>query len=125
VFASGFSNGAGFVNVLACNVTLSNRFAAFGPHSVAIYPNQPFTVCAAGGTTTPATIDTSNIVEFNRIPCKAGRPSQPYMEFHGTGDTQIYYNGDLNHNSYCLPTIPHVVMDWCVLWILPLEKTNH
>ncbi|CAD0081647.1 unnamed protein product, partial [Aureobasidium vineae] len=37
IFAAGFSNGGGLVNVMACDPVMSTVFNAFGPHSGAYY----------------------------------------------------------------------------------------
>jgi polyhydroxybutyrate depolymerase len=64
IYATGFSNGGGMTNVLACK--LAGRFAAFASVSGA-YPTVP------GG-------------------CHPVRPV-PFIELHGTGDTVVPYNG--------------------------------
>ena len=64
IYATGFSNGAGMTNVLAC--TLAGRLAAFAPVSGS-YPPYP------GG-------------------CHPVRPV-PLLELHGTADPIVPYNG--------------------------------
>jgi len=64
IYATGFSNGGGMTNVLAC--TLAGRLAAFAPVSGS-YPPYP------GG-------------------CHPVRPV-PILEFHGTADRIVPYNG--------------------------------
>src|SRR2546421_7339525 len=64
IYATGFSNGGGMTNVLAC--TLAGRLAAFAPVSGS-YPPYP------GG-------------------CHPVRPV-PLLEFHGTADPIVPYNG--------------------------------
>jgi polyhydroxybutyrate depolymerase len=64
IYATGFSNGGGMTNVLAC--TLAGRLAAFAPVSGS-YPPYP------GG-------------------CHPVRPV-PLLEFHGTADRVVPYNG--------------------------------
>lgn len=64
IYATGFSNGGGMTNVLAC--TLAGRIAAFAPVSGS-YPPYP------GG-------------------CHPVRPV-PILEFHGTADHVVPYNG--------------------------------
>ncbi|HZR40424.1 MAG TPA: PHB depolymerase family esterase [Ktedonobacteraceae bacterium] len=66
IYATGFSNGGGMTNLLAC--TLADRIAAFAPVSGA-YPQVP------GG-------------------CHPVRPV-PILEFHGTADTVVPYTGSL------------------------------
>ena len=66
IYATGFSNGGGMTNVLAC--TLAGRLAAFAPVSGS-YPPYP------GG-------------------CHPVRPV-PLLEFHGTADPIVPYNGSM------------------------------
>jgi polyhydroxybutyrate depolymerase len=65
IFATGKSNGGGFVGVLACR--MAGRFAAFAPVSGAFYPE--------GGA------------------CHPSR-DVPILDFHGTADTTIPYTGN-------------------------------
>lgn len=65
-YATGKSNGAGFVNLLACR--MADRFAAFAPNSGAFYPQ------ATEG-------------------CENAKPAA-LLDLHGTGDTTIPYAGD-------------------------------
>jgi polyhydroxybutyrate depolymerase len=64
IYVTGMSNGGGMTNLLACQ--MAGRIAAFTLVSAAIYP----------------------------IPegCNPTRPV-PYMEFHGTSDPIVHYNG--------------------------------
>ena len=68
IYATGFSNGGGMTNVLAC--TLAGRLAAFAPVSGS-YPPYP------GG-------------------CHPVRPV-PLLEFHGTADPVVPYNGSMSN----------------------------
>jgi poly(3-hydroxybutyrate) depolymerase/surface polysaccharide O-acyltransferase-like enzyme len=70
IYATGFSNGGGFVNMLAC--TLSNRIAAFAPVS--------------GSYVTSA----KN--------CKVSRPVS-LMEVHGSADTVVPYQGNIEDHE--------------------------
>ncbi|GAC1567645.1 MAG: PHB depolymerase family esterase [Ktedonobacteraceae bacterium] len=74
IYATGFSNGGGMTNVLACK--LSERIAAFAPVSGS-YPPVP------GG-------------------CDAHRPV-PILEFHGTADRIVPYYGSLLRNDPPIP----------------------
>lgn len=65
VYATGKSNGAGFVGILGC--VLADRIAAIAPVAGAFYPNG--------------------------IDCRPSRPV-PVIDFHGTGDATIPYTGD-------------------------------
>lgn len=78
IFAGGISNGGGMTGVLACD--MASRLAAFAPISGAFYP-------IAGG-------------------CHPSRPV-PMLEFHGTADTIVPYNGN---NTF--PPIPQWLQDW-------------
>lgn len=70
IYATGFSNGGGMTNVLACQ--LSGRIAAFAPVSGS-YPPPP------GG-------------------CNPTR-AVPIMEFHGTADHIVPYYGNIMRNE--------------------------
>ncbi|MFB6984190.1 alpha/beta hydrolase family esterase [Streptomyces scopuliridis] len=66
VYATGKSNGAGFVStLLACR--MADRIAAIAPVAAALYPTGE--------------------------PCEPSRPV-PVIDFHGTGDVTIPYAGD-------------------------------
>jgi polyhydroxybutyrate depolymerase len=80
VYATGKSNGAGFVGILGC--VLADRFAAIAPIAGAFYPNG--------------------------IHCAPTRPV-PVIDFHGTGDATIPYDGDADRG---LPAIPDWVAGW-------------
>ncbi|WP_436535538.1 alpha/beta hydrolase family esterase [Actinoplanes sp. HUAS TT8] len=80
IYVSGKSNGGGFAGVLACR--LSGRIAASAQVSGAFYPQ--------GGACTPT------------------RPT-PVIEFHGSADTTIPYDGN---PAKGLPPIPTWLADW-------------
>jgi poly(3-hydroxybutyrate) depolymerase len=65
VYATGKSNGAGFVGILGC--VLADRITAIAPIAGAFYPNG--------------------------IDCRPSRPV-PVIDFHGTADATIPYTGD-------------------------------
>lgn len=75
VFAAGISNGGGFVSLLSC--ALPERIAAFAVVSGAIYP-----------ATNPS--------------CESGSPV-PVIEFHGTADDVIPYDGGIRHDATVAP----------------------
>lgn len=100
IYASGFSNGGGFVGTLACDPNASLLFAAYGAHSGAFYPNVTYT----------STCDPSS-VSYQYPSCNPGRQRMPIVEFHGFNDTQIPYAGGA-HNGQCLPSLPH----WNTAW---------
>ncbi|MCJ1288332.1 hypothetical protein MMC26_007687 [Xylographa opegraphella] len=97
VYATGMSNGGGFVGALACNSKLSGRIAAFAPVSGAFYEQL--------GSTTPLV-----------GPCEPNinRSSIPILEFHGQDDNIIKYNGQRNREGATIPTIPSWLEGWAV-----------
>ena len=83
IYAIGVSNGGGMVNLLACQ--MSERIAAFVLVSAAIYP-------IPGG-------------------CHPTRPV-PYLEFHGTSDPLVNYNGSKPGRSLDFAPIMQTMQDW-------------
>ncbi|RJQ76741.1 poly(3-hydroxybutyrate) depolymerase [Pseudonocardiaceae bacterium YIM PH 21723] len=83
IFATGKSNGGGFTALLACR--LADRIAAFAPVAGAYYP----------GTTQG---------------CESS-PPVPMLEFHGTEDAVIHYEGGVRHGAR-YPAIG----DWLTTW---------
>ncbi len=75
VFAAGISNGGGFVSLLSCR--LPDRIAAFVVVSGAMYP-------------------------ADNPPCP-GVAAVPMVEFHGTGDPVIPYDGGTSHATALEP----------------------
>ena len=104
IFAVGHSNGGGFTGVMACDPVLSVTIAAFAANSGAFYTG--FT------TGDPATIEPVNTPV--QSVCSPGRINVPFIEFHGTADTQIRYYGDTTHNGRILPSLPHWTTDWSI-----------
>jgi len=84
IYADGKSNGGGFTALLACR--LDHRIAAFGMVSGAFYPQ-------------------------STVGCPPRRPVS-LVEFHGTADTVINYDGDASRLGSTLPAI----MDWVAGW---------
>lgn len=84
IYADGKSNGGGFTALLACQ--LDHRIAAFGMVSGAFYPQ-------------------------STVGCGPGSPIS-LVEFHGTADTVINYDGDASRQGSTLPAI----MDWLAGW---------
>ncbi|WP_157121114.1 alpha/beta hydrolase family esterase [Nocardia miyunensis] len=80
IYATGKSNGAGFVGILGCR--MSTTFAAIAPDAGAFYRTG--------------------------APCAPRRPI-PVLDFHGTADPAIPYNGNPRRR---LPSIP----DWLAGW---------
>lgn len=96
IYASGKSNGGGFVNLLACTPSTAALFAAFAPVSPALY----------NGT---LGLDLANQCDVT------GDRALPIIHFHGLNDTTAPYAGrtDLNGNtSYALPSITQWRQDW-------------
>ena len=104
IFAVGHSNGGGFCGVLACDPVLSVKIAAFAANSGAFY--------TAFTTGDPLTIEPVNTPVQSL--CSPGRNTVPFIEFHGTADTQIRYMGDTTHNGRILPSLPHWSTAWSV-----------
>lgn len=74
IYATGKSNGAGFVGIVGC--VLADRFAALAPVAGAFYPNG--------------------------IDCHPSRPV-PVIDFHGTADATIPYPGDADRGLPAIP----------------------
>ncbi|KAJ7133700.1 hypothetical protein C8R43DRAFT_894991 [Mycena crocata] len=90
IYASGMSNGGGFVNLLACSANMAFRFAAFAPVSAALYSGtHPFNACNPGRTI-------------------------PLINFHGTADRTIPYDGRDDDDSEDTPPIP----EWREAWVV-------
>lgn len=83
IFATGKSNGGGFVALLACR--LGDRIAAFAPVAGAFYP------------ATEEGCEESD--------------GRPMIEFHGTADNTIEYEGGVSHST-AFPA----VQDWLAGW---------
>lgn len=97
IYASGMSNGGGFsANILACDPVASKKIAAFAGISGAYYQG-----------TSDANCQPSSVV----INCNPGRKPVPILEFHGSADDTIPYNGGARRDR-CLPTIPHFIKAW-------------
>jgi poly(3-hydroxybutyrate) depolymerase len=88
IYASGMSDGGGFVGNLACSADHGGDFAAFAAASGAFYT------------------DASGV-----SPCYPARSPLPILEFHGTADKVISYVGGCRHKEV-LPAIP----DWLARW---------
>ncbi|KAF3014724.1 hypothetical protein E8E14_007956 [Neopestalotiopsis sp. 37M] len=98
IYATGKSQGGGFVGRLACHATLSTRIAAFAPVSGAYYVSELTTKKSCAD---PAAVE---------IPCEPGRSAIPILAFHGGADPTIDYEGGLR--TYCLPAVRH----WAEAW---------
>ena len=69
IYATGISNGGGFVGALACNDKVGGQIAAFAPAAGAFYP------------------------DTNTDGCKPSRAVTPILEFHGGNDKSVFYAG--------------------------------
>ena len=87
VYATGKSNGGGFVGKLACSAALSARIAAFAPVSAPFYTA------------------VSN-------PCNPARKIIPIIDFHGMADTVAPYWGGDTADGYHRDAIPQVLGLW-------------
>ncbi|KAI0904695.1 carbohydrate esterase family 1 protein [Ustulina deusta] len=70
IYATGISNGGGFVNTIACS-TVGEEFAAFAPASGAYYTDN---AGVTGG-------------------CSPARSPLPVLEIHGGSDASVLYDG--------------------------------
>jgi poly(3-hydroxybutyrate) depolymerase len=99
IYASGMSNGGGFVaNHLACDADASKRFAAFGAVSAAYYQFRD-------------TSRRSCKPESVKINCNNGGNKIPLIDIHGGRDQTIDYSGGYRRGA-CLPSVPHFVTSW-------------
>jgi len=88
------SNGAGFVNILACSPTLSSHFAAFAPHSGAYY------------------LPSSSSPSLPPAECQPARSPLPILSFHGGSDKSVPYDGGAGSGR----ELPHVMDGWLADW---------
>ncbi|KAK5718207.1 Histone-lysine N-methyltransferase set-6 [Elasticomyces elasticus] len=107
IFAIGHSNGGGFVGVMACDPVLSVTIAAFAGNSAALYTNIDSSTNPDPNTMEPLNTPVQAL-------CSPGRNDVPFVEFHGTADTQIAYAGSINHAAKALPSLPHWATDWSI-----------
>ncbi|KAK6345680.1 hypothetical protein TWF718_007589 [Orbilia javanica] len=88
IYATGISNGGGFLNRIACDPTVGANFAAFAPDAGAYTGFQP------GGNAT----------------CNPYKTPIPIISFHGTNDTTIPYTG--RNDSIPTPPIEYWLQGW-------------
>ncbi|KAI9696151.1 MAG: hypothetical protein M1820_008292 [Bogoriella megaspora] len=98
-YATGHSNGGGFVGTLACSSQSSPYFAAFAASSGAFYQND---------TSSKSSCDPDHVP---LLPCSPSRIPQPFLEVHGTADATIPYAGGL-HNGECMPSLAEYMTSW-------------
>jgi poly(3-hydroxybutyrate) depolymerase len=100
VYATGKSQGGGFVGLLACHSNTSRRIAAFAPVSGAFY-------------TTASNKENECEPDTVKITCNPTRRPISFIEFHGGKDDTIDYNGG-SRRGVCLPSIPHYLRAWAL-----------
>lgn len=93
VFASGMSNGGGFVDTLACSNAHGRDFAAFAPVSGAFYDDLP-----------------------DNNTCSPYMSVTPLLEFHGNNTAHIPYSGGPSDtgSSNIVPSIPGLLNRWAI-----------
>jgi poly(3-hydroxybutyrate) depolymerase len=110
IYASGMSNGGGFVaNHLACDEDASKIFAAFGAVSAAYYQFRD----ASRRSCKPNSV---------KIDCNNGGNKVPIIDIHGGKDQTIEYSGGYRRGA-CLPSIPHFLTSWAER--NGMESSNH
>lgn len=97
IYATGLSNGAGFVGTLACS-DVGGLFAAFAPVAGSFYTDSDFS-------------DSSS--------CKPARSPLPILEIHGGSDKTVYYGGGNGEGGF-LPAIPDWYVEHSLISDLPL-----
>jgi poly(3-hydroxybutyrate) depolymerase len=116
VYASGMSNGGGFVaNILACDESATKKFAAFAAASGAYYQND------ARGKCKPDSV---------AIQCDNKGAKVPLITTAGGRDKTIPFTGG-SRRKHCLPSDPHFLATWAERNGLPstnetsmVESTN-
>jgi len=97
VYASGMSNGGGFVaNMLACDENAANKFAAFASASGAYYQNDVSDTC------NPDSV---------AIKCDNNDSKIAFISTAGGRDKTIPFLGG-SRRKHCLPSDPHFVTTW-------------
>jgi poly(3-hydroxybutyrate) depolymerase len=94
IYAVGFSNGGGFVNLLACTPSTAPTFAAFATSSPALY---------------------AGTHGLNMSACDSGGHAVALIDFHGLADGQVPYAGRADRGgdtSYALPNIDAWRQQW-------------
>jgi poly(3-hydroxybutyrate) depolymerase len=88
IYATGFSNGGGFVGTLACSPEHGGHFAAFAAFAAALYT------------------DVSGDEH-----CEPARTPLPLLELHGLEDPVVPYEGG-DGNGGPLPSLPEWLSRW-------------
>jgi poly(3-hydroxybutyrate) depolymerase len=102
VFATGKSQGGGFVNRLACDGTLSQRIAAFAPVAGAYYVDGVGEAECGARPVDGLDLDAT---------CAPGRARIPLLAFHGGTDDIINIAGGWRAGK-CLPAVRSWVEQW-------------
>ncbi|KAK2761253.1 hypothetical protein FQN54_001775 [Arachnomyces sp. PD_36] len=89
IYATGFSNGGGFVATLACDEEVGGQFAAFAPVAGSFYTD----------------------VNGTEGSCNPARSPLPILEIHGGVDDTVFYDGGEGEGGP-LPAIS----DWLGYW---------
>jgi poly(3-hydroxybutyrate) depolymerase len=89
IYATGHSNGGGFVGLLACSADHGGQFAAFAPVSPALYTD------LSGNDN-----------------CSPQRSPMPILEFHSRDDPTVFYQGGQGSGGP-LPAIT----EWLGRWV--------
>ncbi|KXT01038.1 hypothetical protein AC578_4437 [Pseudocercospora eumusae] len=103
IWVTGYSNGGGLVQVLACDPVMSSTISVFTGMSAAMYTNN------TNSAQDPRTVDPVN-TPVQAI-CSPSRNNVAYMEVHGVSDGTIAYYGGFRRNRV-LPEIPHWATEW-------------
>ncbi|KAJ1326149.1 polyhydroxybutyrate depolymerase [Microdochium nivale] len=122
VYATGFGQGGGMTNMLACDPDLSKQFAAFAPVAGAYlyaWPDLPMGLNwdQLNDGSNSFLADTTNATHCrprdDPVSCSPGRPGIPIMAFHGGGDTEIVYTGgEQPKHLACTPSLNHWIANW-------------
>lgn len=108
IYDTGMSQGGGMVNLLACNETTSNRFAAYSTVSGAFYFPEDDGKC-----------DVDNVT----FTCSPGRKHIPLLAFQGGADTVVAYKGGSRRGG-CLPNVGHWISQWAIRDGLDADPTD-
>lgn len=91
IYATGFSNGGGFVDILACSGdSVGARFAAFVAASGAYYQEALYN---------------------STYKCVPAKSPTPIAFIHGLNDSDVFYDGGDGEGGF-LPAVPAVVDSW-------------
>ncbi|KAH7091532.1 Alpha/Beta hydrolase protein [Paraphoma chrysanthemicola] len=96
IYATGVSNGGGLSALLACDPILNKKFAAFALVAAAMYPDSSLT---------------EPLFEAGCNPNLSGGRKIPILEFHGTSDAVVAYDGNNGDTPASIP-IPTFVDSW-------------